>query len=308
MTSDDRKLEGWMPLLVEKYKRDTEHLTTEQHGAYFLLLMAGWQREGLLPDNDGQLAAIAHLTPSRWRAHRSVLRPFFSPDGAGNLVQKRLLIEVERAKKLSVVRSEAGRLRSKPPAIAPANAQPIATAIAPPNALPIAPANAPAIGGAIAEQLGDYRGSPIPTSSVSDDPTHPTQEKEARASSSSRATPAGEACKAMKAAGIAEVNPSNPSLLTMLEQGATTQEFHFAAVKAVQANKGFAYALAIVKGAREDASRVALAPLPNGPALTGSARFLMAPGTPRVLPDDLPDLDLDDEPEGQHVDASQARG
>ena len=62
-----------MPLLVDKYLGDTQHLTTEQHGAYLLLLMTMWKRDGVPMVRDPQ---ITGLSPARWKACRS------DPDGA----------------------------------------------------------------------------------------------------------------------------------------------------------------------------------------------------------------------------------
>lgn len=102
-----KKVDTWMPLMVDKYLGDTTHLTTEQHGAYLLLLMALWKRDGSLPDDDRQLAAIARMTPARWRANRATLMEFFGVDG-GRITQKRLTEELRRARDNSSARAAAG--------------------------------------------------------------------------------------------------------------------------------------------------------------------------------------------------------
>ncbi len=104
-----KKVDTWMPLLVDKYLGDTMLLTTEQHGAYLLLLMSMWKKDGRLPDNDQQLAQAARLSLSRWKATRPVLI-----DGAllraedGFIVQKRLSAELSRAKAHTEAKAEAG--------------------------------------------------------------------------------------------------------------------------------------------------------------------------------------------------------
>lgn len=81
--STDKKVETWMPLLVDKYLGDTTDLTTEQHGAYLLLLMSCWKKGGLLPLADERLRAITRLDPDRWEECRDVVMPFFerTPEG-----------------------------------------------------------------------------------------------------------------------------------------------------------------------------------------------------------------------------------
>lgn len=102
-----KKVDTWMPLLVDKYLGDTSHLTTEQHGAYLLLLMAMWKRDGQLPVADGQLAAITRLQPARWKAHKPVLMEFFTTTGE-HITQKRLNEELQRAKRSTEAKAVAG--------------------------------------------------------------------------------------------------------------------------------------------------------------------------------------------------------
>ena len=56
-----------MPMYWDAYLADTTHLTTEEHGAYMLLLAAMWRRNGAVPDNDKDNARILGLTPAKWR-------------------------------------------------------------------------------------------------------------------------------------------------------------------------------------------------------------------------------------------------
>lgn len=67
---------AWMPLYVGDYLGDTGHLSTSQHGAYLLLMMHYW-RQGGLPDDDKQLAAITKLPLRIWLDCRDTIQAFF---------------------------------------------------------------------------------------------------------------------------------------------------------------------------------------------------------------------------------------
>ncbi len=56
-----------MPMYWDAYLADTTHLTTEEHGAYMLLLAAMWRRDGAVPDDDKDNARILGLTLAKWR-------------------------------------------------------------------------------------------------------------------------------------------------------------------------------------------------------------------------------------------------
>ena len=66
----------WMPLYVGDYLSKTTRLTTEQHGAYLLLLLDYW-KNGPPPDQDTVLAQITRLHLPIWMAIRKVLEEFF---------------------------------------------------------------------------------------------------------------------------------------------------------------------------------------------------------------------------------------
>jgi uncharacterized protein YdaU (DUF1376 family) len=66
----------WMPVYIGDYLADTMHLSTEQHGAYLLLLFHLWRR-GILPDDDVVLAQVTGLDLHAWSSDRAVLGEFF---------------------------------------------------------------------------------------------------------------------------------------------------------------------------------------------------------------------------------------
>jgi uncharacterized protein YdaU (DUF1376 family) len=108
-----KRADTWMPLYIADYLRDTMHLSAEQHGAYLLLLMACWSRGGSLPDNDAQLAGIARMPLAAWRRNAPIIRAFFDSEG-GALVQGRVSAEIDRAKRITEVRREAGAKGGRP--------------------------------------------------------------------------------------------------------------------------------------------------------------------------------------------------
>lgn len=108
-----RRADTWMPFYVADYLKDTMHLTTEQHGAYMLLLMACWSRGGSLPEDPAQLAGIARMPAAAWKRSAPVVLAFFSREG-GELHHKRIAAELDRAQRLSEARREAGAKGGRP--------------------------------------------------------------------------------------------------------------------------------------------------------------------------------------------------
>ena len=101
------KSDTWMPFFVGDYLSATGRLTTEQHGAYLLILLDYW-KNGPPPNDDAVLAAIARMAPSSWRKARAALIGFFEICD-GLLIQKRVEKERERAAKVTEERKEAGK-------------------------------------------------------------------------------------------------------------------------------------------------------------------------------------------------------
>src|ERR1700677_1898801 len=100
-----------MPVYIGDYLADTMHLSTEQHGAYLLLLFHLWRR-GSLQDDDVVLAKITGLAQSGWSATRLVLAEFFLiQDGLwhqGRLERERIRVAAKqqsRSKKAKLAAS-----------------------------------------------------------------------------------------------------------------------------------------------------------------------------------------------------------
>lgn len=98
----------WMPFYVGDYLSATGRLTTEQHGAYLLILLDYW-KNGPPPNDDAVLCQIARLSPAAWRKAKPALLGFFDITD-GLLIQKRVERERARAAEVSDERSKAGKV------------------------------------------------------------------------------------------------------------------------------------------------------------------------------------------------------
>lgn len=79
-----------MPMFWDAYLADTTHLTTEEHGAYLLLLGAMWRRNGWVPDDDRDVARILGLTRAKWVRTKQRLSSLLTFTD-GQITQKNLL-------------------------------------------------------------------------------------------------------------------------------------------------------------------------------------------------------------------------
>lgn len=131
----DKKTDVWMPLWIGAYLADTMKLTTIQHGAYFLLLIAYWRERKPLEDNDDELRSITKLERAEWKRNRPVLEKFFRvADGVWwhKRVEQEIADADKRSKAASSKASKAAQARweqpekdapSIAPSIAKSNAQ-----------------------------------------------------------------------------------------------------------------------------------------------------------------------------------------
>lgn len=106
----------YLPFYPADYLADTRHLTTEQHGAYLLLLMSAWNTGGRLPNNDSKLARMAGVSLRRWRAIADDILEYWTEDG-DEIVSERLVKEHQKATAKSELRSRAGKRGGKAKAL-----------------------------------------------------------------------------------------------------------------------------------------------------------------------------------------------
>lgn len=111
-------------LWTDAYLADTTELTTIEHGAYLLLLIAMWRAGGSLPNNDDRLARFCRLTPQKWQSVKPVIMEFMTIDG-DQITQGRLQDEIEKARERSRKASTSARAKyRKTNKTPPANATP----------------------------------------------------------------------------------------------------------------------------------------------------------------------------------------
>lgn len=100
----------YMQLYVADYLADTQHLTTEEHGAYLLLLFSYWQTGKALRHD--RLAPVARLSNERWADVKESLREFFFEDG-NQWIHFRVEADLEAVNSKSIKASGAGKASAR---------------------------------------------------------------------------------------------------------------------------------------------------------------------------------------------------
>lgn len=231
----------WMPFYPADYLADTRRLTTEQHGAYLLLLMDSWV-SGALPDDDDVLARVAGLDAERWAQVRPVIARYFQI-ADGQWVHARIEREREHAQAHAQASSErakkaaASRWGKKQP---PESTEKPVKSVD--NHAPDASSNAQAMPGECPPQpQPQYK-----TSAVNDDVDNSDSSAQAIDASSFSVKPgcepgqdasppavsrtrAGELCAILRRQGLAagmdvRVQPGNPQVAGWVSGGVTDDE------------------------------------------------------------------------------------
>jgi uncharacterized protein YdaU (DUF1376 family) len=115
-----------LPFWTDAYLADTNHLTTEEHGAYLLLLIEAWRSPDCsLPDDDALLARHAGLSPAKWKASKPIIMAFWKLDGRrGRWFQKRLRKERQKVAQKRRAAKDSAASRWKQTKTGHANAMP----------------------------------------------------------------------------------------------------------------------------------------------------------------------------------------
>lgn len=280
---------------IGDYAAATAHLSFVEDAAYSRLLRIYYRDEGPLP---ADLKAVQRLAGARTRdekaAVETVLEEFFSLAGDGwhskrcdeeiaeqrdhaEERDERKAHETERKRRYRKRRSElfeALRAQGLVPAFdtpieeLEALASRVPETSCPTGQVQGRPENGTAI------QKPEAR-------STTPESTERTEESQSARALNEPPTPidptaAGRACLAMRRAGLMQTNPSHPSLLAAIAEGATDADFEHTAREAADSGKGFAWAIATVRGRLADAKTGAsshAAPR-NGARLSAADRVL----------------------------------
>ena len=96
----------YMQLYVADYLADTQHLTTEEHGAYMLLIFSYWQTGK--PLKVSRLQTLARMFNERWPCVKDSLSEFFTEEN-GVWIHARIEEDLEKVLSKSSSCSAAGK-------------------------------------------------------------------------------------------------------------------------------------------------------------------------------------------------------
>lgn len=102
----------WFPVNPGKYLKNTLHLTTRQHGGYWLLILAAFEGCGVLPGTDAGLMAITKLDGRAWKEDGPVLKAFLARRG-DEWIHEYVMFEWNEAQARIAAKSEAGKIGAK---------------------------------------------------------------------------------------------------------------------------------------------------------------------------------------------------
>lgn len=104
------KVDIFMPLYIADYERDTADLSFEEHGFYLAVIRALWTRKGVLRvDDKPRLARVLRTDVETLDRLWPSIDGFLTRNADGTVSQKRLSLEIERAKHNKVTAIERAR-------------------------------------------------------------------------------------------------------------------------------------------------------------------------------------------------------
>lgn len=95
---------AWIAFYMGDYDKDTQALSTLEHGAYFLLLKQCWVH-GVIPLEAAKRANIAKMSLRDWNKIAATINSFFDDEGRN----KRATREIEKADVVRTRRAIAGQ-------------------------------------------------------------------------------------------------------------------------------------------------------------------------------------------------------
>ena len=101
---------AWMPMYWGDYLRDTQHLTTEQHGVYLLLIAHYWNTGRAPPDDEKFLRNICQISEYKFRKNRQVISAFFKVENGHwyhSRIERELLVAFDN-KESAIARGKRG--------------------------------------------------------------------------------------------------------------------------------------------------------------------------------------------------------
>ena len=101
-------VELWMPVWLKDRRAAVATLTKAEHSAFDYLEMLFWERSGVIPDNDRDIARELRISVKQWQTFRGVLLKQCTVSG-GLITHPRIVAEVSKAKVNLSQKSKAGK-------------------------------------------------------------------------------------------------------------------------------------------------------------------------------------------------------
>lgn len=240
------------------YLRDTAHLSMLEDGAYRRLIDAYYIREAPLPPTTREVFRLVRAQSKQDReAVETVLREFFTetPDG---WVHSRCDREIERYHAKAPDREAKRENDCERQRRARERRKTLFESLRSHGVVADFNATTSELEALLSRATSRDVTQPVTrdnTATHTPDTSHQSPDPVNTHTLSS--TAAGSVCVAMRREGLSGVNPGHPDLLALLQAGASEAEFIGAARESVARNKGFAYAMGMLKRQRQDAAQAA---------------------------------------------------